>query len=115
MTAAIRTAASGLQARQTQLDVTARNVANADTRGYKRLEARPEDTGAGVRTRVERVDTPGVPLPVEPGSSGPAEGSNVDLTREIPNLLASTRGYEANLQVVRTADEMLGELLDTKG
>ncbi len=115
MTSAINTAAAGLRARQTQLDATARNIANADTRGYKRLEVRQEETAAGVQARVERVGAPGVPQPARPGEAGPLEGSNVDLAREIPDLIVSGRGYEANLQVLRTADEMLGELLDTKG
>ncbi len=115
MTSAIRTAASGLQARQLQLDATARNIANADTRGYTRLEVRQEETAAGVQARVEPAQNPdGAALP-GPGTVGPAGRSDVDLTREIPDLIVSGRGYEANLQVIRTADEMLGELLDTKG
>ena len=43
------------------------------------------------------------------GSSS-SEGS---LAKDMTNLLTSRRGYEANLVVAKTADEMLGTLLDT--
>ncbi len=32
---------------------------------------------------------------------------------DMVNLMTSRRGYEANLQVVRAADDMMGTLLDT--
>lgn len=36
----------------------------------------------------------------------------IDLTREMVGVIAARRGYEANLPVIRAADEMLGSLLD---
>ena len=57
-----------------------------------------------------------------PGSNGlgpivshALEHSNVDLAREITGTLPLQRGYEANLKVIQTEDEMLGNLLDIKG
>lgn len=43
------------------------------------------------------------------------EHSNVDLAREITGTIPLQRGYEANLKMIQTEDEMLGNLLDIKG
>jgi hypothetical protein len=37
----------------------------------------------------------------------------INLQEELVGVLQSRRGYEANLPVIRAADEMLGTLLDT--
>ncbi|MFH0910391.1 MAG: flagellar basal body rod C-terminal domain-containing protein [Planctomycetota bacterium] len=39
------------------------------------------------------------------------EGEDVNLPEEMVNLLVGQRGFEANTASVRTADEMLAELL----
>ena len=38
---------------------------------------------------------------------------DIDLDTEMVGVLTSRRGYEANLAVARTADEMVGTLIDT--
>lgn len=47
---------------------------------------------------------------------GPAqlELSNVDLGEETVNQIIGQRGFEANLQTIKAADDMLGSLLDIK-
>ncbi|MGD8386055.1 MAG: flagellar hook basal-body protein [Desulfobacteraceae bacterium] len=57
-----------------------------------------------------------------PGSNGlghivsnTLEHSNVDMAREITGTIPLQRGYEANLKVIQTEDEMLGSLLDIMG
>jgi len=42
------------------------------------------------------------------------ELSNVDLGEETVNRIIGQRGFEANLQVLKTADDMLGSILDIK-
>jgi flagellar basal-body rod protein FlgC len=42
------------------------------------------------------------------------ELSNVDLGEEAVNQIIGQRGFEANLQALKTADEMLGRILDIK-
>ena len=45
---------------------------------------------------------------------GTDQGStSADPHGEMVDLMTSRRGYEANMQVVRASDEMLGTLLDT--
>lgn len=37
---------------------------------------------------------------------------NVDMAKEVTNQIITRRGYEANLAIIRTYDEMLGSVLD---
>lgn len=48
------------------------------------------------------------------GTDEAATGSeSIDLQEELVGVMTSRRGYEANLAVLRTSDEMLGTLIDT--
>jgi len=40
------------------------------------------------------------------------QADNIDLATEMVGVMTARRGYEANLPVIRAADEMLGSLLD---
>jgi flagellar basal-body rod protein FlgC len=40
--------------------------------------------------------------------------ANVDLGEEAVNQIIGLRGFEANLQILKTADDMLGSILDIK-
>jgi flagellar hook protein FlgE len=40
--------------------------------------------------------------------------SNVDLGEEVVNQIIGQRGFEATLQVLKTADDMLSRILDIK-
>ena len=116
MISAIHTALSGLTAFAKQVEVSAHNVANVNTDGFKKS-----------RTEFVEVETGGV-LPVvhKDDSSGPAvlkdtgyglaqvELSNVDLGEEVVNQIIAQRGFEANLRTLKTADDILGSIIDTK-
>jgi flagellar hook protein FlgE len=59
----------------------------------------------------------GTPQIGQPGTGGRGqtisdelEGSNVDLATEFTNMITAQRGYQANSQVITTADEMLQTL-----
>jgi flagellar hook protein FlgE len=64
----------------------------------------------------------GQPLTVAPGSgtksgaisSGSLEGSNVDLTTELVNLVIAQRTYQANAQTVKTQDQVLQTLINMR-
>ncbi len=45
---------------------------------------------------------------------GSVESSNVDLTREIVDMIIAKRGYSANARAIKASDEMLGTLLNIK-
>jgi len=64
----------------------------------------------------------GQPLTGKPGSgtklgaltSGALEGSNVDLTSELVNLIIAQRTYQANSQTVKTRDQIMQTLINMR-
>ena len=73
---------TALQAHVKKLGVTAHNIANVNSEGYKKDRATmEEDALGGVRVNISRVNSPGHPYEVfENGQSVVKETSNVDLT-----------------------------------
>ncbi len=100
--------ASGMNAAQAQLSVTANNIANADTSGYqaKRVDL-VELSGGGVAVGGLTTDT----TPGAADADG-TTGSNVDLAKESINLTREKVLYDANAAVVRAGSHMLGSFLD---
>lgn len=105
---------SGLNSFSSRLNVQANNIANVNTDGYKKSltdmrDVKPE----GVRNTYQKVDTPGG-LRVDETAKGTelTETSNVELEEEMPQMMVSQRGFEANTAAVKTQDEMLGTLID---
>ena len=132
MADALSIALSGLQAQTTRLATTANNIANASTSGavqssapgapastvYKPLQVNFTTLdGGGVQANVS--ETPGgVSTAYDPSSSyanadGQVAVPNVDLAQESVNLIETKLLYKANLSVIKAADKMLGDLLDT--
>ena len=110
---------SGLSVFQRKIRVTANNISNVNTDGFKTdgfKKSRAVLSTAqpyGVKARVEQVETAG-PSALEQTAQDeePIERSNVDIGEEMVNLLSGQRGYEASLRTLKTADEMVGSLLD---
>jgi flagellar basal-body rod protein FlgC len=101
-------ASSGLLAAQYELAVSANNIANADTPGYKAQRADLVDiSGGGVAVAGTTADP--APGPILPDGS---QGSNVDLASEVVNTIQASTLYTANAVVFRTADQMYGTLLN---
>jgi flagellar basal-body rod protein FlgC len=99
-----------------KMAVTANNVANLQSEGFKKSRALLEEgSHGGVAAQIESVNTPGVVM-TEEDEQGTVERelSNVDLEKEIPETILTQRGYQANLKTIETQDEMLGSLLDIK-
>lgn len=114
MIGAIYSALSGLTAFSTQIDVTAHNVANVNTNGFKksRTELVAAETG-GVLPVIQKNQSAG-PFILNNTGYGPAqlELSNVDLGEEAVNQILAQRGFEANISTLKTVDDMLGTILD---
>jgi flagellar hook protein FlgE len=116
MISAIHAALSGLSAFAKQVEVSAHNVANLNTDGFKksRTELVEADAG-GVLPVVEKEDCAGPAVLKERGyGAEEVELSNVDLAEETVNQIIAQRGFEANLRTLKTADDMLGSIIDTK-
>jgi len=116
MIGAIQSALSGLTAFSTQVAVTADNVANVTTDGFKksRTELIAVESG-GVRSAIQKDETAGPTILNNTGyGSAQLELSNVDLAEETIDRIIGQRGFEANIQTIKTADEILGTTLDIK-
>ena len=105
-------ASSGLQAAQLRLDVSANNVANMNTPGYRReavsQQAAPDN--AGVRATVQRVQ--GTQRAQDAQAAQAEKG--VALEQEAVEQMSATYAFKANLQTIKTQDEMMGSLLDVR-
>jgi flagellar basal-body rod protein FlgC len=108
MTKTLQAAASGMAAQRPPAPVH-RNIANADTPGYRRKlvsfeeTLRPATRGRWRRGRSSstgrpssRIHDPNHPLA---GPDGYYDGSNVDLMVEIADAREASRSYEANLRM----------------
>jgi len=137
---AIDTAASGLSAERLRMDVTAENLANAQTtRGadgqpYRRKvvvlqEAAGPTFGSTLAGAMNRGSTSGVKvaqiaqdstpnrLVYDPGhpdadKRGYVSMPNVQPVTEMVDLISASRGYEANVTVMQTAKQMFTKTLD---
>ena len=74
--------------------------------------------GGGVRAVVQQTDPPHVAEydPSDPNADedGLVARPNVDLATELVSMRQAKTMYSANLKVIRTADDMMGALLDSK-
>jgi hypothetical protein len=93
-------AVSGMRLGAEKLAASAHNTANATTEGAPRLQANGvESPDGGVAVSVTAL----------PPESGP------DLIADTIEQKSAVVLYRANLRAVQTAEEMLGEILDTRG
>lgn len=132
----LNTAVSGLQAAQTQLRVSADNVANARSVAAPQADGRATDDSGrplfrpgrttlqaqeagGVRAGVESVRPPSVerfePDAPDANAQGVVNRPNVSFVRETTTQIAAQAQFDANLATVRTSDEMTESLLDVTG
>jgi len=132
----IEATASALNAEKMRMDLIGQNIANANTtRGpdgkpYQRqlvafesklieLGQRQDGsvaTGQAVAIRDIRADPSPGPTVYNPGhpdadEKGMVRMPNVNLTHEMVDMIAASRSYEANLQVVRTSKQMAEQAL----
>ena len=114
MIPAVNSTLSALHAYKKSMGVTANNIANVNTEGFKKSRATmKEGLNASVEVDVKRVNTPGHPYQEFEGDQMvEKETSNVNLEEEFPDLTVTQRTYEANLKVLQTQDKMLGTMLD---
>lgn len=120
--------ASALNAQKTRLDIIAQNIANAQTTktaeggAYKRqvvtfqaelaqrMGGRPGAAGGVKVVGLSADPTPGQKIydPKHPDADaqGMVTMPNVNVSREMVDLITASRTYEANLSVVKAARQM---------
>lgn len=120
-------AGSAMSAQSKRMNVTASNMANADSVGTSPGEAyrakqvifEASNAGAGIGgVRVSEVIEDTAPMRQEYRPDHPmADGRgyvtmpNVDPVGEMVNMIAASRSYQANVEVMSTAKEMLMKTL----
>jgi flagellar basal-body rod protein FlgC len=132
MMAALSIALSGLTAQTQRLAATASNIANASTAGTV-PSADPSAPASTVyqplRVNFTSLDGAGVAASVTPdpggysviydpssiyaNSEGLVATPAVDYATEFVNLIETRLAYRANLSVIKTEEQMLGDLLNT--
>lgn len=103
MISAIHTALSGLSAFGKQLDVSAHNVANVNTDGFKSSRTEFVEAQSGGVLPVVRKDNSAGPSVLKDTAEGPrqVELSNVDLGQEVASQIIAQREFEANLRTLK--------------
>ncbi|MSP50403.1 MAG: flagellar biosynthesis protein FlgG [Alphaproteobacteria bacterium] len=135
MPGAISNALSGAVAAARREEVAASNIANLRSRGAPRNSTdttaadgtplfRPGQVAetstlpGGVRATVVAVDPTSIqqfePDSPDANAEGVVDRPNVDLAQEQSNQLRAQRAFEANLKVIRTADDLLKAVVDIK-
>ncbi len=126
----LQATASALEAERTRMNIVAENIANAFTTKtpeggpYQRKivsfesvmlgqQGSTDKTGASSAVRISNIrrdDTPGKTVynPEHPDADerGMVLMPNVESSREMVDLIVSSRAYEANLQVARTSRQI---------
>ncbi len=119
--AAQQQAVSGMELQSRRMGVTAENISNADTPGYKRklLMVEESQLTSGEQFLASRVQldeaegkrdyNPAHPMA---DADGYVTMSNVSIVTELADMREANRSYEANLNTFQQARSMYRSLLD---
>lgn len=102
--------ASSLRAYQSALDVTANNVANANTKNYQPQTANfQESPVAGVVVNISSASQASFE---NYQAQKTDQESGTDLNKEMVNNLNYQRGFELAAKIVKINDEVVGSLIN---
>ena len=115
---------SGLDVSARRAATAASNIANVrslspqntdDVTGFRLLELQQvSDDRAEIRAADVRALQTYEPNNPDADADGTVSRANVSLDREFNQLLVAQRAFEANLAALKAAEEMLGDMFDTK-
>ncbi len=121
-------AASAMKAQQARMRIIAENIANSDSTGktpganpYRRqtpvFTSAPIDGATGVKLAQVTPDMSDFTLEYDPthpaaDSSGYVKKPNINPLIETMDMREAQRAYEANLNVIETARDMVNKTLD---
>ncbi|RVJ84349.1 flagellar basal body rod protein FlgC [Sinorhizobium medicae] len=130
LTSALKVSASGLQAESTRLRIVSENIANARSTGdapgtdpYRRKTisfAAEVDRASGASlVEVERLgmDDSDFNVEFDPGNpaadeKGMVKLPNVNILIEMADMREANRAYEANLQTIKQARDLISQTID---
>lgn len=119
---------SALAAQSQRMNVTASNMANADSVAgpdgetyrarqvvFETIQNHPNGTG-GVRVREVVEDASPLRMQYEPGhpmadEQGYVEMPNVEPVHEMVNMISASRSYQANVEVMNTSKQLMQKTL----
>ncbi|OZB16879.1 MAG: flagellar basal body rod protein FlgC [Hyphomonas sp. 34-62-18] len=119
--AAQQQAVSGMELQSRRMGVTAENISNADTPGYKRkllmVEESQQTSGEqflASRVQLDEAEGKRDYNPAHPmaDADGYVTMSNVSIVTELADMREANRSYEANLNSFQQARSMYRSLLD---
>lgn len=128
--ATLKIGASGLEAQSRRLRVLSENLANANSTGktpgadpYARktisFESQVDEALGTSFVKVAGIDRHRSPFRIEHNPGHPAADAkgfvkmpNVDIMVEVTDMREANRSYEANLQVIKQAREMISMTID---
>ena len=85
--------------------VTANNIANINTDGFKSSHLDMKTGPDGIGVRVAAINSP-------TSAESMTQGSNTDLTREMTTMIQDKHAFNANAKAINTASETTGYLMD---
>ena len=121
----LKIAASGLQAQSTRMRIVSENIANAQTTGttpgsdpYQRkmvsFQSELDRVSGAQMVSVDKVGRDDTPFILESDPGNPAANAdgyvkmpNVRMLVEMADMREANRSYEANIQVVKQAREII--------
>ena len=130
LTTAVKVAGTGLGAQSERMRVVSENLANAQSTSdvpggdpYQRktisfaAELDRESGGSMVNISAIARDNTDFPLEYQPGHEAADENGyvkmpNVNMLVEMADMREANRGYEANLQVMKQARELISMTID---
>jgi flagellar basal-body rod protein FlgC len=110
--------ASGLTAQRLRMDVTAENLANAQTtkgadgQPYRRKEVVLRETVAQIATDTQPGKMVYDPSHPDANAQGYVQMPNVDTVTEMVDLIDSSRAYEANVTAMQASKQMFTKTLE---
>ena len=126
----LKIAASGLQAQSTRMRIVSENIANAQTTGttpgsdpYQRkmvsFQSELDRVSGAQMVSVDKVGRDDTPFILESDPGNPAANAdgyvkmpNVRMLVEMADMREANRSYEANIQVVKQAREIINMNID---
>jgi len=126
----LKIAASGLQAQSTRMRIVSENIANAQTTGttpgsdpYQRkmvsFQSELDRISGAQMVSVDKVGRDDTPFILESDPGNPAANAdgyvkmpNVRMLVEMADMREANRSYEANIQVVKQAREIINMTID---
>lgn len=99
---------SALSALGTTQQVSANNIANVNTDGFKSSSVSLESGPEGQGVRVSDIQQNGATGAIVNG----VESSNTDISTEVVDMITTGHAFSANTAAIRASEEMTGHLLN---